>query len=79
MPLEFHDAEALAVLVPRLFCGRLLARCLCGMAAGKLLYLGFEDRLDPILALAVERMERSQGGKRVGCRVAVWPGARTQC
>ena len=26
------------------------------MAAGKLLYLGFEDRLDPVVALAVERM-----------------------
>ena len=26
------------------------------VAAGKLLYLGFEDRLDPVMALAVERM-----------------------
>jgi hypothetical protein len=26
------------------------------VAAGKLLYLGFEDRLDPVLALGVERM-----------------------
>jgi len=26
------------------------------VAAGKLLYLGFEDRLDPVLALAIERM-----------------------
>jgi hypothetical protein len=55
LPLEFHDAEALAVLVPRLFAdafGVLPLR----VAAGQLLYLGFEDRLDPIVALAVERM-----------------------
>ena len=26
------------------------------MAAGKLLYLGFEDRLDPVMALAIQRM-----------------------
>jgi hypothetical protein len=26
------------------------------VAAGKLLYLGFEDRLDPVLALGIERM-----------------------
>ena len=55
IPLEFHSAEALAVLVPRLFVdafGVLPLR----MAAGKLLYLGFEDRLDKTLALAVERM-----------------------
>ena len=30
--------------------------CLCVVAAGRLLYLGFEDRLDPVLALALERM-----------------------
>jgi len=31
------------------------ARSLCG-GRRKLLYLGFEDRLDPVVALAVERM-----------------------
>ncbi len=55
MPLEFHDAETLSVLVPRLFVDAFGALPL-RVAAGKLLYLGFEDRLDPILALAVERM-----------------------
>ncbi|MGA2888321.1 MAG: hypothetical protein ABSE51_09745 [Terracidiphilus sp.] len=55
LPLEFHDAEALAVLVPRLFVDAFGALPL-RMAAGKLLYLGFEDRLDPVVALAVERM-----------------------
>jgi hypothetical protein len=55
LPLEFHDAEALAVLVPRLFVDAFGALPL-RMAAGQLLYLGFADRLDPIVALAVERM-----------------------
>jgi hypothetical protein len=55
LPLEFHDAEALAVLVPRLFVDAFGALPL-RMAAGQILYMGFEDRLDPILALAVERM-----------------------
>jgi hypothetical protein len=55
LPLEFHDAEALAVLLPRLFVdafGVLPLR----VVAGRLLYLGFEDRPDPVVALAVERM-----------------------
>ena len=55
LPLEFHDAEALAVLVPRLFVDAFGALPL-RVAAGRLLYLGFEDRLDPMVALAVERM-----------------------
>ncbi len=55
LPLEFHDAESLAVLVPRLFVDAFGALPL-RIAAGRLLYLGFEDRLDPIVALAVERM-----------------------
>lgn len=55
LPLEFHDADALTALVPRLFVDAFGALPL-RVAAGKLLYLGFEDRLDPVLALAVERM-----------------------
>jgi hypothetical protein len=55
LPLEFHDAEALTGLVPRLFLDAFGALPL-RVAAGKLLYLGFADRLDPVLALAVERM-----------------------
>jgi hypothetical protein len=55
LPLEFHDAEALAVLLPRLFVDAFGALPL-RVAAGKLLYLGFEDRLDPVVAFAVERM-----------------------
>jgi hypothetical protein len=55
LPLEFHDAESLTVLLPRLFVDAFGALPL-RMAAGKLLYLGFEDRLDPVVALAVERM-----------------------
>jgi hypothetical protein len=55
LPLDFHDAEALTVLLPRLFVDAFAALPL-RVAAGKLLYLGFEDRLDPVLALAIERM-----------------------
>jgi hypothetical protein len=55
LPMEFHDAEALTVLIPRLFVDAFGALPL-RLAAGKLLYMGFEDRLDPVVALAVERM-----------------------
>jgi len=62
LPLEFHDAEALTGLLPRLFVDAFGALPL-RVAAGRLLYLGFEDRLDPVLALAIERMT----GLRVEC------------
>ena len=55
LPMEFHDAEALTALVPRLFVDAFGALPL-RVAAGRLLYLGFEERLDPVLALAIERM-----------------------
>jgi hypothetical protein len=53
--MELNDVEGLTALVPRLFVdafGTLPLR----VAAGKILYLGFEARLDAVLALAVERM-----------------------
>jgi Type II secretion system (T2SS), protein E, N-terminal domain len=50
-----QDAERLAPLVPRLFVDAFGAVPL-RLAAGKVLYLGFEDRLDPVLARAIERM-----------------------
>ena len=62
LPLDFHDAEALTGLMPRLFIDAFGALPL-RVAAGALLYLGFEDRLDPVLALAIERMT----GLRVEC------------
>lgn len=55
LPLDFHDAEALTPLLPRLFVDAFGALPL-RIAAGKLAYLGFEDRIDPVLALAMERM-----------------------
>jgi hypothetical protein len=55
LPLEYHDAEALTVLLPRLFVDAFGALPL-RVAAGRILYLGFEDRLDSVLALAIERM-----------------------
>jgi hypothetical protein len=62
LPLEFHDAEALTWVMPRLFVDAFGALPL-RVGAGRLLYLGFEDRIDPVLALAVERMT----GLRVEC------------
>ena len=53
--LELHRPEGLAALVPRLFVDAFGALPL-RVAADRILYLGFEDRPDPILALAVERM-----------------------
>ncbi|MGB7266636.1 MAG: hypothetical protein WBC92_14045 [Terracidiphilus sp.] len=55
LDMEFHDAAGLSALLPRLFVDAFGALPL-RMAAGKILYLGFEDRLDPALALAVERI-----------------------
>jgi hypothetical protein len=55
LPLDFHDAEALTVLMPRFFIDAFGALPL-RVAAEKLLYLGFENRLDAAVALALERM-----------------------
>ena len=53
--LELHDAASLTALLPRLFVDAFGALPL-RVAAGRILYLGFEAGLDPVLALAVERM-----------------------
>ena len=53
--LEFHRPEAMAALLPRLFVEALGALPL-RVAAGRILYLGFEDRPDPALAFALERV-----------------------
>jgi hypothetical protein len=55
LSMESHNPEGLTALVPRLFVDAFGALPL-RVAAGKILYLGFEDRLDPALALAVERI-----------------------
>lgn len=55
LTLDHHDAVGLGAVMPRLFVeafGALPLR----LAAGRLLYLGFEAALDPVLALAIERM-----------------------
>jgi hypothetical protein len=62
LPLEHHDPEALAFAAPRLFVDAFGALPL-RVAASKLLYLGFEEQLDPVLALSIERMS----GLRVEC------------
>jgi hypothetical protein len=63
LPLVSHDPEGLAPLMPRFFLDAFGALPL-RVAGGKLAYLGFEDRLDPILALALERISglRVEGG-----------------
>ena len=55
LSMEFHTPEELTALLPRLFVDAFGALPL-RVAAGRILYLGFEDRLDPALALAIERM-----------------------
>ncbi|HUA99567.1 MAG TPA: hypothetical protein VMA34_14650 [Terracidiphilus sp.] len=53
--LDAHAHDGLTVVMPRLFVDAFGALPL-RLAAGCILYLGFEDRLDPALALALERM-----------------------
>jgi Type II secretion system (T2SS), protein E, N-terminal domain len=55
LSMEFHNPEDLTALLPRLFIDAFGALPL-RVAAGKILYLGFEDRVDQGLALATERM-----------------------
>ncbi len=55
LAMEFHHPEGLTALVPRLFVDAFGALPL-RVAAGRILYLGFEDHLDAALALALERM-----------------------
>ena len=55
LAMELHNPEGLTALVPRLFVDAFGALPL-RVAAARILYLGFEDHLDPALALAVERM-----------------------
>jgi hypothetical protein len=55
LELHSHAPESLTPLLPRLFVDAFGALPL-RLAAGRILYLGFESRLDPGLALAIERM-----------------------
>lgn len=55
LPVDSHIPDTVTALLPRLFVDAFGALPL-RVAAEKILYLGFEDRLDPALALAVERM-----------------------
>lgn len=55
LSLDFHSPGGLVSLMPRLFVDAFGALPL-RLAAGKILYMGFDDRVDPALALAVERM-----------------------
>lgn len=55
LSMEFHNPEDLTTLLPRLFIDAFGALPL-RVAASRILYLGFEDRVDPALALAAGRM-----------------------
>ena len=55
LSLDAGAAEPLTALLPRLFVDAFGALPL-RIAAEKILYLGFEERLDPALALGLERM-----------------------
>jgi len=55
LSIDSHDPLAMATALPRLFVDAFGALPL-RVAAGRLLYLGFEEQLDPVLALSVERM-----------------------
>jgi len=55
LTLDYYDAGAMAPMFPRLFVeafGALPLR----VAAGQILYLGFEENLDPAVAFAIEQM-----------------------
>lgn len=58
LPVEARSQEGLAVHVPRLFVDAFGALPL-RLAGNRVLYLGFEERLDPVLVLAVARMTGS--------------------
>jgi hypothetical protein len=55
LALEGHDPAAVATALPRLFVDAFGALPLRATSAGTL-YLGFEQALDPVLALAIEKM-----------------------
>ena len=55
LSVDGHDPSILASTMPRLFVDAFGAIPL-RVAAGRILYLGFEEQLDPVLALSVERM-----------------------
>jgi hypothetical protein len=55
LSMDFHNPEDLTALLPRLFIDAFGALPL-RVAASQILYLSFEDRIDPALALATERM-----------------------
>jgi Type II secretion system (T2SS), protein E, N-terminal domain len=55
LTLEGHDPAEVSAVIPRLFLDAFGALPL-RVTAGKVLYLGFEESLDPALALAIERM-----------------------
>jgi hypothetical protein len=73
LAVESHDAMTLTSVVPRLFLDAFGALPL-RIAAGKLLYLGFEQCLDPVLAFAVGRMTGLRVESGMVCSSLFRPG-----
>ena len=69
LDLNRHDPESVAPLLPRLFVDALRALPV-RVAGGRLVYLGFENRLDQQVAVAIERMNglRVESGVVAGDR-----------
>ena len=67
LPIDRHDPESVAPILPRLFVDALRALPV-RVAGGRLLYLGFEGRLDQQVAVAIERINglRVESGVVVG-------------
>lgn len=66
LSVESHGSAALTSVMPRLFLDAFGAMPL-RIAAGRLLYLGFEQSLDPVLAFAIGRMTGLQVESGVLC------------
>jgi hypothetical protein len=73
LAVEMHHLVALTSAVPRLFLDAFGALPL-RIAAGKLLYLGFEQCLDPVLAFAVGRMTGLRVESGIVCSSLFRPG-----
>jgi hypothetical protein len=55
MSVDGHDAEVMSAILPRLFVDAFTALPL-RVSGNKMLYLGFENAPDPVLALGISRM-----------------------
>ena len=72
LSLDAFEPDSLTAALPRLFIdafGALPIR----LAGGRILYMGFEERIDPVLALSIERMT----GLQIECGIVQSSGFHT--